>query len=119
MTDISRLSLGTMSMSIVRNPKTSIKTIHAPLDAGITLSQLVLAWFWAKYDHVQTLIGTTKPEHLLESVDALKVALTPNEIQAIETALPAEQVKGSGMRNFVFTNGIMAAIASFFEAFIA
>ena len=34
---LNRLGLGTMGMSIVRNPENSIKTIHAALDAGITL----------------------------------------------------------------------------------
>ena len=37
MKEHSRLGLGTMGMSIVRNPENSVKTIHAALDAGITL----------------------------------------------------------------------------------
>lgn len=37
MTDLKRLGLGTMGMSICRNPENSIKTIHAALDAGIYL----------------------------------------------------------------------------------
>ncbi len=37
MIDINRLGLGTMGMSVVRNPEDSVKTIHAALDAGITL----------------------------------------------------------------------------------
>ncbi len=37
MNALNRLGLGTMGMSIVRNPENSIKTIHAALDAGITL----------------------------------------------------------------------------------
>lgn len=77
-------------------------------DKGVTLSQLALAWSLAKYDHVQSLVGTTSPEHLQESIDALKITLTEEDIRAIEAAIPAEKVKGRGMRNFVFTDGQMA-----------
>ena len=75
---------------------------------GVTLSQLALAWSLAKYDHVQSLVGTTSPEHLQESIDALKITLTEADICAIEAAMPEEKVKGRGMRNFVFTDGRMA-----------
>lgn len=75
---------------------------------GVTLSQLALAWSLAKYDHVQSLVGTTSPEHLQESIDALKITLTEADICAIEAAMPENKVKGRGMRNFVFTDGRMA-----------
>ena len=77
-------------------------------EKGVTLSQLALAWSLAKYDHVQSLVGTTSPEHLKESIDALQITLTEEDVRAIEAAIPAEKVKGRGMRNFVFTNGRMA-----------
>lgn len=77
-------------------------------DKGVTLSQLALAWSLAKYDHVQSLVGTTSPEHLQESIDALKITLTEDDVRAIEAAILAEKVKGRGMRNFVFTDGRMA-----------
>ena len=75
---------------------------------GVNLSQLALAWSLAKYDHVQSLVGTTSPEHLQESIDALKITLTEDDICAIEAAIPAEKVKGRGMRNFVFIDGVMS-----------
>ncbi len=75
---------------------------------GVNLSQLALAWSLAKYDHVQSLVGTTSPEHLQESIDALKITITQEEIHTIEAAIPAEKVKGRGMRNFVFTDGKMS-----------
>lgn len=37
MSKLNRLGLGTMGMSVVRNPENSVKTIHAALDSGITL----------------------------------------------------------------------------------
>lgn len=77
-------------------------------ELGITLSQLALAWSLAKYDHVQSLIGTTSPAHLQQAIDALSITLTPADITRIESALPAGSVGGVGMRHFVFTDGKMS-----------
>ena len=77
-------------------------------EKGVTLSQLALAWSLAKYDHIQSLVGTTNPDHLQSAIDALKLELTTEDIVRIETALDANKVGGVGMRNFVFTDGKMA-----------
>ena len=77
-------------------------------EKGVSMSQLALAWSLAKYDNVQSLIGTTNPEHLQASVDALKIELSETDISAIEAAVPADKIGGKGMRNFVFTDGKMA-----------
>ena len=77
-------------------------------EKGVSLSQLALSWSLAKYDHVQSLIGTTSPDHLHDAIDALNIELTAEDIARIEAALPAEKVGGRGMRNFVFTDGVMS-----------
>lgn len=77
-------------------------------EKGVTLSQLALAWSLSKYDHVQSLVGTTNPQHLQSAVDALRITLTAEDIKRIEAAIPADRVSGKGMRNFVFTNGKMS-----------
>lgn len=77
-------------------------------EKGVTISQLALAWSLAKYDHVQSLVGTTSPEHLRESIDALDITLTQEDIRKIEAAIPEEKIRGRGMRNFVFTDGKMS-----------
>lgn len=85
-----------------------IKAVKAIADEkGVSLSQLAIAWSLAKYDNVQSLIGTTSPEHLQSAIDALKIELSKEDIQRIEAAIPADKVSGKGMRNFVFTNGEM------------
>lgn len=76
-------------------------------EKGVSLSQLALAWSLAKYDHLQSLVGTTNPDHLQSAVDAMQITLTPEEIQRIEAACPADQIGGKGSRNFRFTNGRM------------
>lgn len=45
-------------------------------EKGISVSNLALLWAFAKYDHVSALVGTTSKEHLIESIDALKIELT-------------------------------------------
>lgn len=77
-------------------------------EKGVTLSQIALAWSLAKYDHVQSLIGTTNPEHLMSAVEALSIGLTEEDIVRIEAACPADKISGRGMRNFVFANGRMS-----------
>ena len=66
-----------------------------------------LAWSLAKYDHVQSLIGTTNPDHLQSAINALQIELTDEDITRIETALPADKICGKGMRHFLFTDGKM------------
>lgn len=91
-----------------RNMEMILKVKEIADEKGVTLSQLALAWSLAKYDHVQSLIGTTNPDHLQESVDALKIELSAEDIIRIETALDADKVGGKGMRRFVFTDGVMS-----------
>ncbi len=74
-------------------------------EKGITLSQLALAWSLAKYNNVQSLVGTTNPEHLQSAIDALNITLNVEDIKTIEKAIPADKISGRGMRNFRFTNG--------------
>lgn len=77
-------------------------------EKGVSLSQIALAWSLAKYDHVQSLIGTTNSDHLMSAIEALQITLTEEDIARIEAACPAEKISGRGMRNFVFTNGRMS-----------
>lgn len=86
-----------------------IKALKAIADEkGIGLSQLALAWSLAKYDHVQSLVGTTSPDHLQSALDALKIEFTEEDIARIEAAIPADKLSGRSMRNFRFTNGRMS-----------
>ncbi len=76
-------------------------------EMGVSLTQLAIAWSLSKYGNVQSLIGTTDPVHLKEAVDSLKIELDTEDIARIESALDHDKVGGKGMRNFVFTNGVM------------
>lgn len=86
-----------------------LKAVKAIADEKeISMSQLALAWSLAKYSNVQSLVGTTNPEHLQSAIDALKVELSKDDIARIEAAIPADKISGRGMRNFRFTNGQMS-----------
>ena len=92
------------SLSAIR----SMKTIAD--EKGVSISQLMIAWSLAKYEHVQALIGTTNAGHLLEAADALKTSLSDAEITKMESACPEGLFAGRKMRNFVFTDGKMTAL---------
>lgn len=88
-----------------------VKALKAIADEkGIGLSQLALAWSLAKYDNVQSLVGTTSPEHLQSAIDALNIEFTKEDIERIEAAIPMDKLSGRGMRNFRFTNGQMSLV---------
>lgn len=104
-----RIARGLLSPEHRETNLPMIKAVKEIADEkGITLSQLALAWSLAKYDHVQSLVGTTNPEHLMSAVDALKITLTAEDIERIEAAIPDDKISGKGMRNFRFTNGQMS-----------
>ena len=62
---------------------------------GITPSQLAIAWVLAKGPTIVPVIGARTRVQLAESLAALDVKLTPEEIAAIEAAVPPEAVAGT------------------------
>ena len=76
-------------------------------EKNTTLEKLAQAYVYAKHPEMSVLIGTTSKEHLQDSIDALSLKLTADDIRKIEAAFPANQVHGVGMRDFVFRDGRM------------
>ena len=104
-----RFARGMLAPEHIETNLPMIKAVKAIADEkGIGLSQLALAWSLAKYDYVQSLVGTTSPEHLQSAIDALKIEFTKEDIERIEAAIPADRLSGRGMRNFRFTDGRMS-----------
>lgn len=62
---------------------------------GITQVQLAVAWALAKSPSIVPVIGARTRAQLAESLGALNVNLTAEEIAAIEAAVPAEAVAGA------------------------
>jgi aryl-alcohol dehydrogenase-like predicted oxidoreductase len=60
-----------------------------------TASQLAIAWVLAKGPAIVPLIGARRRTQLTESLGALRITLTPTDIDRIEAALPASAVAGT------------------------
>ena len=64
-------------------------------EKGVSASQLAIAWVLAKRESIVPVIGARTRAQLEESVLALDVHLSEDEIARIEAAVPAEAVAGS------------------------
>ena len=53
-------------------------------DKRTTVENLLQAYVWAKHPDMSILIGTTRKEHLQDSIDALSVSLSAEDIEYIE-----------------------------------
>jgi pyridoxine 4-dehydrogenase len=62
---------------------------------GVSTAQLAIAWVASRGDDIIPLIGTKRRDRLAEALAALDLRLTPQELGAIEAAVPAAQVAGT------------------------
>jgi pyridoxine 4-dehydrogenase len=63
-------------------------------DKGVTRAQIALAWLLAQKPWIVPIPGTTKPHRLDENLGALDVALTADDLSAIDAALRAHPATG-------------------------
>ena len=62
---------------------------------GITQVQLAMAWVLAKRKSIIPVMGARKRTQLAESLAALDLKFTPEEISAIEAAIPPSAIAGT------------------------
>jgi aryl-alcohol dehydrogenase-like predicted oxidoreductase len=62
---------------------------------GISVAQAAIAWVAAQGDDIVPLIGARRREQLRESLAAMDVTLTPQDVAAIEGAVPKDGAAGS------------------------
>jgi aryl-alcohol dehydrogenase-like predicted oxidoreductase len=62
---------------------------------GVTPSQLAIAWVLAKGETIVPILGARKRSQLEETLGALQVALSADEVADLEAAVPAEKVAGT------------------------
>ena len=60
-----------------------------------TPAQIALAWLLAQKPWIVPIPGTTKPSRLEENLGAADVALTPEDLRAIDAAASKIQVEGA------------------------
>lgn len=63
-------------------------------DKGVTASQLAIAWVLAKDPRIVPVIGARTRAQLEESLDAIDVQLSADDLAAIEAAVPVADVAG-------------------------
>ncbi len=61
---------------------------------GVPRAQVALAWLLAKAAVTAPIVGATKPHHLQDAVAALSIALTPEEMKALEEPYVPHPVLG-------------------------
>jgi aryl-alcohol dehydrogenase-like predicted oxidoreductase len=64
-------------------------------DTGITVAQAAIAWVSSRGDDIVPIIGARTRERLSETLGAADVALTSEQLAAIEAAMPPAQVAGT------------------------
>jgi aryl-alcohol dehydrogenase-like predicted oxidoreductase len=63
-------------------------------EKGASASQLAIAWVLSRGEDIMPLIGARRRDQLTEALGALELELTPEELERIERALPADAVAG-------------------------
>ncbi|PIB59512.1 aldo/keto reductase [Pseudomonas sp. 2822-17] len=63
-------------------------------EKGVTAGQLALAWVLAQGEYIVPIPGTKQRKYLEENVAAVSIALTAQELAALETIFPADATAG-------------------------
>jgi aryl-alcohol dehydrogenase-like predicted oxidoreductase len=72
---------------------TAVQSLRPIADeAGISLSQLALAWVLHQRNITSVIVGATRPEQVHENIKAADIKLTPDTIAAIDDALKTAAV---------------------------
>ena len=78
-----------------RNQQLIDKLNQVAASKGVTTSQLAIAWVLAKSKNIIPVIGARKRSQLAESLKAVSVTFSPEELAVIESAVPTSAVAGS------------------------
>lgn len=70
-----------------------LKAVSA--EKGVTPTQLAIAWVLAKGQSIVPVIGARKRQQLDESLEAMKIQLSPQDLARVEEAIPASAVVGT------------------------
>jgi aryl-alcohol dehydrogenase-like predicted oxidoreductase len=71
---------------------------------GVTVAQVAIAWVLTRGDDIIPLIGARRREQLTESLAALEVSLSEQDLQAIEAAVPPGAAAGNRYDDAQFAN---------------
>ena len=74
-------------------------------EKNATVAQRAYAWAFSKNPEMQCLVGTTKPAHLKNAMEALDISLSQEDIVRMEHIVSVETIVGTGMRGVRFSGG--------------
>jgi aryl-alcohol dehydrogenase-like predicted oxidoreductase len=78
-----------------RNRKLAQALANIAAGKNATASQVAIAWVLSRGTDIVPLIGARRREQILESLKALDLALTGDDLAQIEAAIPADAVAGT------------------------
>jgi aryl-alcohol dehydrogenase-like predicted oxidoreductase len=81
--------------NLARNQKLIDTLSRLAAERGVAPAQLAVAWVLAKDSTIVPVIGARTRRQLDESLAALEIQLSPEEITGLEEAIPAHEVAGS------------------------
>lgn len=81
--------------NLARNRKIVETLNRLAAERGLAPAQLAIAWVLAKDPTIVPVIGARTRAQLAESLGALDIQLTPEEIARLENAIPASEVAGT------------------------
>lgn len=100
------LKFGRFASENLEKSRVSLKELKVMADEKkTTVSQLAFAWAFSKNSDMQCLVGTTKPIHLENTISALDISLSQEDIERMEAAVSSGKIAGTGMRAVKFSNG--------------
>jgi aryl-alcohol dehydrogenase-like predicted oxidoreductase len=72
-----------------------VEALRAIAEAkGVSVAQIVIAWVAAQGQDIVPLIGTKRRDRLTEAMGALDITLNPDDLAAIERAVPKDAAAG-------------------------
>lgn len=78
-----------------RNLALREQLVRLAAQAGCTPAQLALAWVLARGEHVHALPGTTREEHLIEDLQALRLTVDAALLAELEAVFAPQAVSGA------------------------
>jgi aryl-alcohol dehydrogenase-like predicted oxidoreductase len=81
--------------NFVRNQRLAAKLKEIAGDKGITRAQLAVAWVLAKSKSMVPVMGARTRAQLADSLGAVEVSFTTEELAALESSIPPDSVAGT------------------------
>jgi aryl-alcohol dehydrogenase-like predicted oxidoreductase len=80
--------------NLARNRRLVDSLAQLAASRGVSVARLAIAWVPSRGDDIVPIVGTRRRDRLADSLRALDVALSADDVAAIERALPEGAVAG-------------------------